>query len=140
MPTGIPLYRSTPMKLDIRAIFVLAAAVWFATVPAPAQAHAIVVTSTPAANAVVPAGPLVITVGFNTRVDRARSRLFVEGPDGITAAVELSSEGVPTAIAGRAEVRTAGRWKVRWQVLAADGHITRGEIPFRVRVTEHREH
>jgi methionine-rich copper-binding protein CopC len=27
----------------------------------------------------------------------------------------------------------AGAWRVRWQVLAVDGHITRGDIPFTLR-------
>jgi len=26
----------------------------------------------------------------------------------------------------------AGAYRLRWQVLASDGHITRGEIPFTV--------
>jgi methionine-rich copper-binding protein CopC len=26
-----------------------------------------------------------------------------------------------------------GEYVLRWQVLASDGHITRGEVPFRVR-------
>jgi methionine-rich copper-binding protein CopC len=133
MPAGIPPSRSFATRLDMRACFVLLAALCFAAVPPAVQAHAIVVMSAPAANALVPAGALVITVGFNTRLDRTRSRLFVEGPDGVITSVALSSGGAETAIGGPAEVRTAGRWKVRWQVLAADGHITRGEIPFRVR-------
>jgi methionine-rich copper-binding protein CopC len=135
MHAGIPLSRRFATRLDIRACFVLLTVMCFATVPPSAQAHAIVVTSAPAANALVPAGSLVITVGFNTRLDRARSRLSVEGPDGVITSIALSSGGAETAIGGPAEVRTAGRWKVRWQVLAADGHITRGEIPFRVRRT-----
>ncbi|TAI60323.1 copper resistance protein CopC, partial [Bradyrhizobium sp. Leo170] len=26
-----------------------------------------------------------------------------------------------------------GAWRLRWQVLSVDGHITRGDIPFTVR-------
>lgn len=95
-----------------------------------AQAHAIVVESSPAANASVSRGALDVVVRFNTRVDRARSRLFLEGPAGPPTPVALTEAKTPTSIAGRGTVEKPGRWKLRWQVLAADGHITRGEIPF----------
>jgi len=26
-----------------------------------------------------------------------------------------------------------GAWRLRWQVLALDGHITRGDVPFAIR-------
>ena len=31
-----------------------------------------------------------------------------------------------------AQAGGTGRWRLRWQVLALDGHITRGDIPFEV--------
>jgi methionine-rich copper-binding protein CopC len=133
MPTGTR-FDVFVTRLGVGAGFVTLAAC-LTIVPPAAQAHAIVVTSAPAANAVVPGGSLTITIGFNTRLDRVRSRLFVEGPDGVVTPVALSGDRGDTRLSGPAEVRTAGRWKVRWQVLAADGHITRGEIPFRVRRT-----
>jgi hypothetical protein len=34
-----------------------------------------------------------------------------------------------------AELTKAGPYVVRWQVLAIDGHITRGDVPFTV--TDH---
>jgi methionine-rich copper-binding protein CopC len=36
-------------------------------------------------------------------------------------------------LSGRAHVAAEGRWKLRWQVLSLDGHITRGEVSFSVR-------
>ena len=40
-----------------------------------AQAHAILIDSTPAVHGTVAAGQQVVTLRFNSRVDRARSRL-----------------------------------------------------------------
>jgi methionine-rich copper-binding protein CopC len=97
-----------------------------------AHAHAIVVKSSPAPNAAIVPGSLAVTVTFNTRLDRARSRLSLEAPDGRTTTVMLRDDLAPTTLGGHSELATPGRWKLRWQVLAADGHITRGEIPFRV--------
>jgi methionine-rich copper-binding protein CopC len=119
--------RASPRAL---AAWLLAAAFSFAAMLA--QAHAIVVSSTPAANASVVAGALDIVVRFNTRIDRARSRLYLEAPGGDASPVAIVEESAPTAIAARGKVEKPGHWKLRWQVLATDGHITRGEIPFLV--------
>jgi methionine-rich copper-binding protein CopC len=124
------------MKLDKVAPFVLIAGVLLGAWAPSGQAHAIVVTSTPTANAVVPPGRLDVAVNFNTRLDRDRSRLVLERPDGHTQAIPLREASVATAIGGQGYVRMPGRWKLRWQVLAADGHITRGDIPFVVRPEE----
>ena len=98
-----------------------------------ALAHAIVVKSSPVANAVVAPGRIQLDVTFNTRLDRARSRLALAAPDGRVTNVPLRDDAAPTLLSGHAEVAAPGHWTLRWQVLATDGHITRGEIPFRVR-------
>ena len=35
-------------------------------------------------------------------------------------------------ISTSADLKVPGRYVVRWQVLAIDGHITRGDVPFTV--------
>ena len=49
---------------------VLAGAAW-----SPAQAHAVLVDSQPAAAATVPAGMVALRLRYNSRIDRARSRI-----------------------------------------------------------------
>ncbi|MDR3524738.1 MAG: copper resistance protein CopC [Acetobacteraceae bacterium] len=96
-----------------------------------AEAHAILLESTPAIDGSVPVGPNTVHLRYNSRIDRARSRLILTRPD-------KSTEILPIAIAGGDDVLTsqidlaAGRYNIRWQVLAVDGHITRGDIPFTV--------
>jgi copper resistance protein C len=96
-------------------------------------AHAIVVAAQPAMNSVVAPGEITIRLDFNSRVDSKRSGLMLQGPDRTEAVVALTPGSPPGVLAGRAEVKENGRWKLRWQVLSLDGHITRGEVDFSVR-------
>jgi hypothetical protein len=101
--------------------------------PGITHAHAIVVAAQPAMDSAVPPGELEIRLDFNSRIDQERSRLNLERPDGTEVAVALTTGGPPGVLAGRAQVAGEGRWKLRWQVLSLDGHITRGEVNFSVR-------
>jgi methionine-rich copper-binding protein CopC len=108
----------------------LAAAMAVALVPAIAFAHAIVMSALPPANAHFLPGPLEIRLQFNSRIDLDRSRIILQGPDDADRSVAVSRNEPDGMLAGRASVPIAGPWKIRWQVLSTDGHITRGEIPF----------
>jgi copper resistance protein C len=100
--------------------------------PGPALAHAILEASTPPAGATVPAGPLELQFRYNSRIDRGRSRLTVIRPDHGRDTVAIAADGPPDIIRGHLDL-TAGDYVVRWQVLAVDGHITRGDVPFTVK-------
>lgn len=97
-----------------------------------AGAHAIVVRAQPPMNATVPQGDLDIKLNFNSRIDPRRSRLSLIGPDGLLVPVASVGNAGPNALAGRASATVAGQWKLRWQVLSLDGHVTRGEVSFSV--------
>ena len=100
--------------------------------PESALAHAIIVTAQPAMNSVVAKGEIAIRLDFNSRVDRERSGLVLQRPDGTEAAVALARDSAPGVLAGSAQVNQSGRWRLHWQVLSLDGHITRGEVDFSV--------
>lgn len=96
------------------------------------SAHAILIETTPAANATV-AGPVItLRLRFNSRIDAARSRLMVVLPDDSSRKLKLEPQPSPDMLISRADDLKRGAYKLRWQVLAADGHITRGEIFFKV--------
>jgi copper resistance protein C len=98
-----------------------------------ALAHAILVAVSPAVNTTV-AGPDVrIELRFNSRIDAARSRLTVVLPDQTMRPVAIGPQSSPAALSSRVAGLGAGAYKLRWQVLAVDGHITRGEVPFQVK-------
>jgi len=97
-----------------------------------AQAHAIIVSSQPAAGAVVQQKDTAIELRFNSRIDHHRSRLFLIRPDGTRSDLIILDETRPDIVAARASGLAPGSYRVRWQVLSIDGHITRGDIPFSV--------
>src|SRR5215471_14135072 len=103
-----------------------------ATAPDVADAHAIIVSARPGVNSTVAPGDLELRLDFNSRIDAQRSRLRLRGPDGTEIPVALAAQTSPNVVAGHATVMTVGRWKLDWQVLSLDGHITRGEIGFSV--------
>lgn len=117
----------------------------------PAAAHAIVVSSRPAVGetlsltrggattegSAAPAGGaaspgLPVEIRFNSRLDKARSRLALVGPDGAETDLALTPDGAPEVLEARIRPTRPGAYALRWRVLAVDGHITRGDIPFNV--------
>jgi copper resistance protein C len=104
----------------------------FALSPNLAYAHAILVEASPSANSTVAGPSIPITLRFNVRIDAKRSRLEVVGPDK-TSTLLAATQPSPDRLQAVAEGLKAGAYSLRWQVLAADGHITRGEIPFNVK-------
>lgn len=98
--------------------------------PGRAAAHAILLDSEPAARATVPPGPTAIRLRFNSRIDHARSRLVLRsgGKERVLALDPAS----PADVMAASPVLAPGDCVLRWQVLAVDGHITRGEVPLTV--------
>ena len=102
--------------------------------PGPARAHAILMESQPAAQSSVPAGPLHLVLRFNSRIDQPRSRLELRGgPAGrAPTPIALTRGDAPDTLVADTRM-TPGEWVLRWQVLAVDGHITRGDVPVTVK-------
>ena len=107
-----------------------AVAVAAAAAAAPAWAHAVIVSASPTANEHVAPGELPVRIEFNSRIDKVRSRLQVMAPAGAKTDVPIYQAGDPNVVAGTTGALTPGAYVLRWQVLAIDGHITRGDIPF----------
>ena len=95
---------------------------------APAWSHAILVQSSPAVGATVPAGDVALRLRFNSRIDRARSRLTLIRADHSTEVLAIDAVGADDILTSKVTL-PEGTSVVRWQVLAIDGHITRGDIP-----------
>jgi len=98
-----------------------------------AVAHDLVRRSEPAANAAVVAGPVSVAVVYSGRIDRARSRLALVAPSGTRRELALDGSAPPNVLEASAPIDlTPGAYVLRWIVLSSDGHLTRGDIPFRV--------
>lgn len=99
--------------------------------PGMARAHAILVDSSPAIHASIPAGHEAVMLRFNSRIDRERSRLILVAPDKSETRLPIGKDGAPDVMNTAGDL-TPGDYTIRWQVLAVDGHITRGDVPFTV--------
>lgn len=94
--------------------------------------HAVVVESTPKVNDIVKGPTLQIKMRFNARVDGKRSKLTIVDQDGVSRPVPLGQQVSPDSLLASVSDLHPGRYQLHWQVLASDGHITQGDIPFSV--------
>lgn len=97
-----------------------------------AFAHAVLVSSTPKIHGTVHGPDIDVDLKFNSRVDGPRSSLSLVLPSGTVQALPLLKQAAPDELSARAQQLAPGKYILRWQALAVDGHITRGEVPFTV--------
>ena len=97
------------------------------------EGHAILKSSSPATGASVTQPDMSVTLTFNVRVDAARSKLQLLMPDASTVELPIVKSPSPDMLISKLPGLKPGAYTIRWQVLAPDGHISRGEIPFTVR-------
>jgi methionine-rich copper-binding protein CopC len=116
----------------LRAGFMMAIAVTLVLATRVALAHAVLLMSSPAQGASVKGPDVPVTIKFNSRVDGSRSTLLLATPDGGSKPLAIEKQSAPDTVTAKAVGLKAGKYAVRWQVLAVDGHITRGQIPFEV--------
>ena len=95
-------------------------------------AHAILKDSTPKANSSVTGPDVPITVRFNVRIDGSRSRLHLVASDGSSMPLTIAKQDSPDTLQSQAKGLKPGAYKLIWNVLASDGHMSKGEIPFTV--------
>jgi copper resistance protein C len=107
-------------------------AVLIVAAPRAALAHAVLVSSTPQKNGTVEGPDITINLKYNSRVDGARSSLSLLKPDGTVERITASAQSAPDLLSATGHGLVKGAYVLRWQVLASDGHITRGEVPFQV--------
>jgi methionine-rich copper-binding protein CopC len=99
---------------------------------ASASAHAVLLESKPSLKSTVSGPDVPVKLRFNVRIDASRSRLTLVAADSSMLTLEISQSISPDILSAQAKGLAPGEYKLRWQVLASDGHITRGEIPFTV--------
>lgn len=80
------------------------------------------------------AGPKVgVALKFNSRIDSKRSSLSLLLPNSKVKTLTLAEQTAPDTLAAEADGLEPGKYRLRWQVLATDGHITRGDYAFTVK-------
>jgi copper resistance protein C len=96
------------------------------------EGHAVLKESRPAANSKVTGPDVPIMLKYNVRVDAKLSKVQLLNPDNSTSDLKIDAQASADTLNAKATGLKSGEYKIRWQVLAPDGHITRGEIPFTV--------
>ena len=124
-----PPNQGSPLMLRFMLMLAISAAAG-CLFPGRAAAHAILLDSEPAARATVPPGPTEIRLRFNSRIDHVRSRLALR--NGQAERVLTLDPASPADVMAATSDLAPGNCVLRWQVLAVDGHITRGEVPLTV--------
>jgi copper resistance protein C len=93
------------------------------------EGHAILKESHPAANSKVTGPDVPIMLKFNVRIDAKLSKLHLLHPDNSTTDLTIEAQSSADTLNSKATGLKPGEYRIQWQVLAPDGHITRGEIP-----------
>jgi copper resistance protein C len=104
-----------------------------AVIPRVALAHAVLVSAQPAENSTVAGPDVAVLLKYNSRVDVEHSMLTLLAPDGKVGKVAIRSEPTPGLLSAKLTGLVKGAYELRWQVLAIDGHVTRGKLLFQIK-------
>jgi len=110
----------------------IAAAIALLLVGHLVEGHAILKQTSPAAGSTVTGPDVPIMLKFNVRIDATRSKLQLMTPENKMLDLRVEKQASPDILTAKATGLSAGEYKIAWQVLAPDGHITRGLVPFKV--------
>jgi len=120
-------------SIGVRVVLWIAAAAVLLLAGQLIEGHAILKESSPAANSKVAGPDVPIVLKFNVRIDAARSKVQLMTPDNSMMDLKLEPQASKDTLTSKATGLKPGAYKIAWQVLAPDGHITRGLVPFTVR-------
>jgi copper resistance protein C len=96
------------------------------------SAHALLIQATPKQDSTVTGRKVSVALKFNSRVDSKRSSLSLLLPNAKVKNLTLAEQEAPDTLTAEATGLEPGKYRLRWQVLATDGHITRGDYAFTV--------
>lgn len=116
----------------------LIAIVLLAGFPSAAGAHAYLERSTPLQNAEVKESPAEIRLQFTEEIDPKLSRITLEDDKGNPIGGQLSGGDARSLIYKIPKLKS-GVYKVKWQVLSVDTHVTEGSFRFSVAVPLEKE-
>ncbi len=122
---------SLPLRALALTVAALLAATWTVVAPVgPAGAHAVLVSTSPEAGALLDAAPAEVSVTFDEPVEWDATAIVVIDESGEPVGGEPTSSGATV----RAPVPSEGQgwFAVSWHVVSADGHPLSGAWTYRV--------
>jgi copper transport protein len=101
--------------------------------PPQLHAHAVLLSSTPAASSNVAVAPSEIRLVFSERPERAFTHIALFAPGGASVALDSVVVGPGNSAAARiVGPLVAGEYLVVWRTVARDGHALRGDFVFSI--------
>jgi len=105
--------------------------------PRAAAAHAIVLESVPARDAILRKSPPRVMLRFNSKIEKRLSRVTLGVAGGAPVPTPIADDGVgedrePDRLVVPLRPLPPGAYVLRYKVLSADGHITEGALRFTV--------
>jgi copper resistance protein C len=105
--------------------------------PPRAAAHAIVLESVPARDAVLNHAPERVVLRFNSKIEKRLSRITLSTGSEAPVPVSIATDGPdgdaqPDRLVVPLRPLPPGSYILRYKVLSADGHITEGALRFTV--------
>ena len=109
----------------------------------PVLAHAIVLESVPARDAVLTRSPERVILRFNSKIEKRLTRVTLGSGRATPRPVPIAHDGQgglqeSDRIVVPLDPLPPGRYVIRYKVLSADGHVTEGALRFTVSATESR--
>nr|QLJ99702.1 copper resistance protein CopC/CopD [Micromonospora carbonacea] len=98
----------------------------------PASAHAVLVSSSPAASAVVPSGPAEVVLTFSEPVRKVAGKIRVIAPDGSRADRGEPSFSGPVVTVPVDQSAGRGTYLISYRVISADSHPVSGAFTWSV--------
>jgi hypothetical protein len=115
----------SPIRIAVCGLFIAVAPVL--------MAHAILLEATPGKNGSIAGPDFKVLLKFNSRIDGARSQVTLLQNEQTIRTLTIEKQSTPEVLTAKAVGLKPGVYRLRWQVLASDGHITRGEYSFEVK-------
>ncbi len=126
--------RKKRVRLTLCCVVAVVAVCGKATLaPRMALAHAVLVSAQPEENSTVAGPNVAVVLKYNSRIDMEHSTLMLLSPSGKLAKVTIGSEPAPGVLSATLTGLVRGAYELRWQVLAIDGHVTRGKVLFQIK-------
>jgi methionine-rich copper-binding protein CopC len=125
----------------MRKIFAAALSVFLLCSATPmAEAHSTLISSLPKNGAVLKALPREVTLRFNEELlviaGKQPNTLRIASPTGesiVAGLVKVDGNSVSISVNSEQAKKIAGRYKVSYRVVSADGHVISGQYYFTIR-------
>lgn len=94
--------------------------------------HGVLIESSPSHGAILKTSPAVISLRFNATLEPSITQVSLVDVKNHTQALTITNESTVERIVATVPPLSPGVYRVTFQVLATDGHVTEGSIRFTI--------